>query len=122
MSRITDAMEHLADRIRAGVDRPVTTDPRNVVAPCVLVPPPMLTPGGVACGGHKYRWRILVVGTPGARAELDPLGRLLDDVLEVLEDEGPGWTLAELVAFEPYDAGATEPSMAYQVEIEEYAP
>ncbi|MFI6688908.1 hypothetical protein [Streptomyces sp. NPDC050485] len=120
MSRVTDAMERLADRIRAQVDRPVTTDPRNVVAPCVLIAPPQLTPDGVQCGGYKAKHQVLVIGLPGARAELDPLAELLDQVLTVLDD-GPGWTLAELVSYEPLsDPSHIEPSMAYQVTVEEY--
>ncbi|MDG4860138.1 hypothetical protein P8605_18610 [Streptomyces sp. T-3] len=118
---IAQIMEDLAELIRSQINRPVTTDPRNIAAPCVLVSPPQLQPEGTHCGTHLYTFKVLVVGLPGARAEFDPLDALTTEVLAALET-GPGWTLAQLVAFEPLaDAASIEPSMAYEITVEEYA-
>lgn len=113
------AMDALADLIRDGVDRPVSCDPRNIAPPCVLVTLPQLLPEAVLCGPHKYAHKVLVIGLPGAYAELGPLADLLGQTLAVLED-GPGWLLADPVAYEDTPQGG-EPSMAYQITTEAYA-
>lgn len=113
---IRASMDALADLIRDGVDRPVSCDPRNIAPPCVLVCPPKLTPDATLCGTRKLSHTVLVIGLPGAYAEIDPLSRLLDQTLTALED-GPGWTFADLVAYESTPQGA-EPAMAYQITTE----
>jgi hypothetical protein len=118
---ITAAMDQLADLIRDGVDRPVTCDPTRVAnAPCVLIEPPELDVRGTYCGTYQLRFRVLVIGLPGARAALDPLAQLVQQTLHVLEN-GPGWTTAEPVGYVPAtDAGMAEPSQAYRITVEEY--
>lgn len=108
-------MTELAERIRANTTRPVTTDPRNVAnTPCVLIEPPVLDPSVATACGFIYRFSVLVIGLPGARAELTPLDALLDQVLAVVD-----WTLAEPVGYVPLAApGQAEPNQAYRVTVE----
>ncbi|MCF2529372.1 hypothetical protein [Yinghuangia soli] len=115
---MTDMREFLAP----ATDRPVVVDPRNLVPPCVLVPPPNMQPsGGTMCAPRTAVHRLLVLGLPGAWAEFGPLSELLDDILGRLED-GPGWVSADLIAYEPFvDPASGEPSMAYEIRVEEYA-
>ncbi|MFE3071775.1 hypothetical protein [Streptomyces sp. NPDC059247] len=117
---ITEDMEALAALIRPGVDRPVTTDPRNLAVPCVLVEPPRLAPADTLCGDTRARYSVLVVGLPGARAELEPLAVLLAAVLTALDAASLPWLLAEPVAYYPLAAAqSVEPSQAYRVQIGE---
>jgi hypothetical protein len=116
---IAQAMDELAGVLAAKISRPVTTDPRNLVAPCVLIEPPQLTPDGTYCGTRKYTWSLLAIGLPGARAEFGVLSDLTEEVLGVLDETG--WTWAELVAYVPGDgAGGADPVMAYRITMEDY--
>ena len=114
MPQIIDVMEELAQMLRdGGLTRPVTTDPRNLTPPCVLVEPPDMSPGGVLCSGVQFTFRVLVLGLPGARAELKALARLLDEVIEAL---GGRYDLAEPVSYVPLQStAAAEPIQAYRI-------
>ncbi|MFI5861202.1 hypothetical protein [Streptomyces sp. NPDC051546] len=117
---ITDDMQALADALAPVVGRPVTCDPRNLAPPCVLIEPPRLSPASVLCGDTTARYSVLVVGLPGAFAELGPLAALLDEVLFALDTEGLPWLLAEPVAYYPLASSASvEPSQAYRIQIGE---
>ncbi|MFB6943395.1 hypothetical protein ACFWGL_12415 [Streptomyces sp. NPDC060286] len=119
---ITAAMDALADRLAEFTERPVTSDPTRVSAtPCVLVEPPSIEPTtSTLCGAHLYRYTVLCIGLPGARAELGPLSDLLEDVTGALDELGIGWMLAEPVAYVPLqDAAAAEPCQAYRITVEE---
>ncbi|MFJ9433686.1 hypothetical protein ACIRQY_29090 [Streptomyces sp. NPDC101490] len=117
---ITDDMETLAAFIRPGVDRPVTTDPRNITPPCVLIEPPRLTPGTTLCADTDARYSVLVVGLPGAWAELGALARLLADTLRALDAASLPWLLAEPISYYPLAAAqSVEPSQAYRIQIGE---
>ncbi|MFJ2869823.1 hypothetical protein [Streptomyces sp. NPDC087298] len=118
---ITAAMDALADRLADHTERPVTTDPSRVSAtPCVLVEPPQVEPTGTLCGAQLYRFTVLCIGLPGARAELAPLADLLEEITGALDDLGIGWTLAEPVAYVPLqDAAAADPCQAYRITVEE---
>ncbi|MFE6404780.1 hypothetical protein [Streptomyces alboflavus] len=119
---ITAAMDALAGRLADHTDRPVTTDPtRTSNTPCVLVEPPTVEPAtGTLCGQYLYRYNVLCIGLPGARAELGPLAELLEDVTAGLDDIGVGWTLAEPVAYVPVNpAEAADPCQAYRIVVEE---
>lgn len=119
--KVSEAMENLAGRLRPHLSRPVVTDPtRTAATPCVLVELPQLEPNGTLCGERLWRHVLLVIGIPGARAEMDPLAELLDDVLVALDDIGIGWTLAEPVAYTPLvQDGTADPSLAYRLTLEE---
>ncbi|MFE7133397.1 hypothetical protein ACFVIM_21325 [Streptomyces sp. NPDC057638] len=118
---ITAGMDALAQRLALRVDRPVTTDPTTVAAtPCVLIEPPTLEPPALLCGAYIHRYTVLVIGLPGARAELDPLADLLAQTIEALDDLDLMWVLAEPVAYVPLqDASAAEPCQAYRITVEE---
>lgn len=119
---ITAAMDALADQLSEHTDRPCVADPSRVAAtPCVLVEPPVLEPDGVLCGKTMHRFTVLVIGLPGARAELAPLADLLEQTLGGLEELGYGWTLAEPVGYVPLmDSASAEPCQAYRITVEEY--
>ncbi|MEV7915812.1 MULTISPECIES: hypothetical protein [Streptomyces] len=119
---VTAAMDALAHRLADHTDRPVTSDPTRVSAtPCVLVEPPTIEPTtATLCGAQLYRYSVIVIGLPGARAELAPLADLLEEITGALDDLGIGWTLAEPVAYVPLqDAAAAEPCQAYRITVEE---
>lgn len=110
-------MDQLVEFLAETVPRPVSGDPRNVSPPCVLVTPPRLDSQGTLCAPRTHTLTVLVIGTPGARAELGPLAELLDATLDRL-DEGPGWTTAEFAAYDP--PGSQESHMCYRITVEEY--
>lgn len=110
---IVSHMEAVAEDLAAVLDRPVTTDPRNLVPPCVLVEPPtLLADPGVLCGGLTYRGRLLVIGIPGTWASLAGLDELLAAVLGGLGE----WVSATPTGYVPHNAaGEAEPAPAYEV-------
>lgn len=126
MITVTAAMADLRDRIAfqlgAGA-RPVTTDPTKTAnTPCVLVEVPQLEPGGTLCGEVTFRHTVIVIGQPGAWAELQPLADLLYAVLQALDELGIGWTLAEPVSYVPLvQDGQADPAMSYRITIEEFS-
>ncbi|MEV3852738.1 hypothetical protein AB0J38_00170 [Streptomyces sp. NPDC050095] len=118
MPNIRSAMEDLARRIEPLTDRPVTTDPRNTtVTPCVLVDVPSLdyTAAATACA-VQASFPVLVIGTPGAGAEVDALSRLLNEVLA----GDLGVTRCDPITYEPTNtAQSADPCLAYRVTVEE---
>lgn len=126
MISITEAMAALAGRLRTQLGpagRPVITDPTATAAtPCVLVETPQIEPSGTLCGDVTFRHTLIVIGQPGAWAELAPLSRLLYDVLTAIEELGIGWTLAEPVSYVPLmQDGAADPCMSYRITLEEFS-
>lgn len=126
MIPVTAAMADLRDRVAFTLgpgSRPVTTDPTATAAtPCVLVELPQIDPAGTLCGDVTYRHTLLVIGQPGAWAELQPLADLLHAVLVALDALGIGWTLAEPVAYTPLvQDGQADPSLSYRITVEEFS-
>lgn len=126
MIAVTAAMADLRDRLAYALgpgSRPVTVDPTATAqSPCVLIEVPQLEPSGTLCGAITYRHTVLVIGQPGAWAELEPLSDLLLLVLEALEETGIPWTLAEPVSYVPLvQDGQADPCMAYRITIEEFS-
>jgi hypothetical protein len=122
---IVEAMEAIAEVIRAVTDRPVTTDPASTtVTPCVLVEVPELdwTSGGgsartmCATLGASARFPVLVIGAGITRASLPALDELLTAVLGAdLE-----FSQAHGIAYQPTNNAATaDPVLAYRVYVEE---
>lgn len=126
MISVGTAMKDLRDRLAFGLGpggRPVTVDPTATAqSPCVLVEVPQMEPAGTLCGAITYRHTILVIGQPGAWAELQPLSDLVHQVLTVLEETGIPWTLAEPVSYVPLvQDGQADPCMSYRITIEEFS-
>lgn len=124
MTSLTDAMEDLRGRLAGAVTgRSVHVDPTRVAdTPCVLIELPQMTPNATLCGGWKWQHTVLVIGQPGAWAELGPLSALLEQLLTALDDLGIGWSLAEPVAYTPLvQAGMGDPCISYRITIEEFS-
>lgn len=125
MISITDAMENMAQVLRTELGagaRPVVTDPgRTSSTPCVLIEVPQIEPTGTLCGEVTFRHTVLVIGQPGAWAELKPLSDLLYAVLTAIEEIGIGWTLAEPIAYVPLvQDGSADPCVSYRITLEEF--
>jgi hypothetical protein len=123
---VSAAMADLRDRIAFQLGpgaRPVVVDPtRTASTPCVLVEVPQLEPSGTLCGDVTFRHTLLVIGQPGAWAELQPLSDLLYAVLNALDELGIGWTLAEPVTYVPLvQDGQADPCMSYRITVEEFS-
>ncbi|WP_194919513.1 hypothetical protein [Catenulispora rubra] len=126
MHDIVEAITGLAERIRADerIERPVIYDPRNLVAPCVLIEPPRLdNRDAVLCGRIKATFKVLVIGMPGTWVEFGPLAKLVSQVLDVLEDDDAAeWNTAAFVSWVPPNdyMSSPDPAMAYQITCEVY--
>lgn len=116
---VTALMEQLETHIRLHIpDERITTDPRNITPPCVLIEPPRLDFTQAAlCGDPVAEFTVMVIGLNGAYAELRTLDVLLTKVLSV---PGLNVTLAEPVGFENGPPGV-DPNQAYRLTIERMA-
>lgn len=126
MISIQTAMTALRDRLAYELGpgaRPVLVDPTKTAStPCVLIETPQIEPAGTLCGEVTYRHSVLVIGQPGAWAELAPLSELTLAVLAALDEMSVGWTLAEPVAYVPLvQDGQADPCMSYRITVEEYS-
>lgn len=126
MITVTAAMADLRDRLSFQLgpgSRPVVVDPTSTAAsPCVLVEVPQIEPSGTLCGDVTYRHTLIVIGQPGAWAELHPLAHLLQAVLTALDELGIGWTLAEPISYVPLvQDGSADPCMSYRITVEEFS-
>lgn len=126
MISITEAMADLQSRLAFQLGpgaRPVVVDPtRTAATPCVLVEVPQIEPAGTLCGDVTYRHTLIVIGQPGAWAEIQTLSTLVQAVLTALDELSIGWTLAEPVSYVPLvQDGSADPCMSYRITVEEFS-
>lgn len=101
-----DVADLLADAVTAAGIR-ATTDPRNVVPPCVLFLPPDDVTLDIGCGGTATMRAVLLVPGPGQRDAWLHLDNTLGQVLDVLP--------AETIRSTTYEVDASGPMPAYEM-------
>src|SRR4051794_12952686 len=119
VSMLIEAMEAIAEKIKAATERPVTCDPASTtVTPCVLVEVPELdfTTARTMCAQTNARFPVLISGPGNTYAALPALDKLLSEVLHADLDI----TTAGPVASQPVNTLATaDPVIAYRLYVEE---
>lgn len=123
MINVKEHMDRLAAELDERVSRPVTADPTKTAnTPCVLIELPRVESTGTLCGEYMLTHTVMVIGQPGAHAELAPLSRLLAEVLDAFDTiQSFGVTLSEPVTYFPLvQPDTTDPCMSYKLTVEEF--
>lgn len=120
--RIDEAMAQLAADLQPHISRLVTHDPtRAAAAPCVIVELPVLDGRAVLCGDYLAELPVIVVGQPGAAAELGPLAVLLEETLNALATIGVVPSRVEPIQYVPLaESNTADPCMSYRITTERY--
>jgi hypothetical protein len=120
---VAAAMSQLAAELDPLISRYVTDDPSRIAgAPCVLVDLPRFNgDGGTLCGEDLWEFRLIAIGQPGMRAELQPLSDLLQDLLEACDQVALTVASVQPATWTPFNVPLeAEESMAYIVTVERY--